>query len=159
MFRAVIGNIVRITLMGLIIPVMFQSCEEECTYKPRSFAGVDFHSVVDGIDRQWPVDSLSVSGLGREDSLLYSNRNNIRSVSLPMNGSAEESGFIFIFNNETDTIWFSYKVIPWFLSRECGFVLNFELLLARHTASIIDSVVIVTREITSFDETNIRIYH
>jgi hypothetical protein len=159
MLRAIIRNIFSITLIGIIIPVMLQSCEEECTYKPRSFAGVDFHSVVDGIDNQWPVDSLSVSGLGREDSLLYSNRRNIRSISLPMNGSAEESGFIFVFNNETDTIWFSYKVIPWFLSMECGFVLNFELIEARHTVSIIDSVVIVTREITSFDETNIRIYH
>lgn len=159
MLRIIFRNIGRVILSGLIIPVMLQSCEEECTHKPRSFAGVNFHSVVDGIDSQWPVDSLSVRGLGREDSLLYSNRNNIRSIILPMNGSAEESGFIFVFNNETDTIWFSYKVIPWFLSQECGFVLNFELIDARHTPSIIDSVVIVTREITSFDETNIRVYH
>ncbi len=159
MLRAIIRKIFRIILTGIMIPVMLQACEEECTHKPRSLAGVDFHSFVNGIDEQRPVDSLSVSGLGREDSLLYSNSRNILSISLPMNGSAEEAGFIFVFNNETDTIWLSYKVIPWFLSQECGFVLNFELLEARHTTSIVDSVVIVTREITSFDETNIRIYH
>lgn len=151
------GTILAFTAISLIFGTM--SCSEECIYKPRSLAGVDFHSVVEGSDVQSPVNIQSLSGIGREDSLLVSMSSNRRSVELPMNGSDDESGFIFVFEEETDTVWFTYSVLPWFLSRECGFVLNFELLETRHTSNLIDSVVIVTREITSFDDTNIRIYH
>ena len=158
-FKAVNNRIIIVILLAVIVFPVFHSCREECPYKPRSLAGVDFHSVVDGTDQQSAVDSLSVRGLGREDSLFYRDRNNIRSMVLPVNGSAEESAFIIDVDKGTDTVWFSYRVIPRFLSPECGFVLNFELLNTGHTANIFDSVVIVTKDITSFDDTNIRIYH
>jgi hypothetical protein len=135
------------------------SCREPCPFKPRSLTGIDFYTVINGTDQHSAVDSLSVRGLGREDSLLYAAVNNIRSITLPMNGSAVESGFIVDFDRGTDTVWFSYEVKPWFLSPECGFILNFELLETRHSVNVIDSVVIVTREITTFDDTNIRIYN
>ncbi len=135
------------------------SCREPCPFKPRSLAGIDFHTVINGTDQHSPVDSLTVRGLGREDSLLYAAVNNVSTITLPINGSAVESGFIVDFDRGTDTVWFSYDVKPWFLSPECGFILNFELLETRHSVNVIDSVVIVNREITSFDETNIRIYN
>lgn len=159
MLKALIINSVKIIMAGLAAGILLLSCREECVYKPVSLAGVEFRSVLDGRDAEAAVDSLTVRGLGREDSLLYDNRNNIRSLTLPINAMAEESGFIFEFDGETDTLWFTYRVNPWFLSQECGFVLNFELVDTRHTANIIDSVAIVTRVITSFDDTNIRIYH
>ncbi len=135
------------------------ACREECHYKPRSYAGVEFFSIVDGTVVEAGVDLSELKGLGREDSLLYSNRPNIRSLSLPMNGMSEETGFIFVFEEHIDTVWFRYEVVPFFLSQECGFILNFELTEALHTTAGIDSVVIVTRKITSFDDKNIRIYH
>lgn len=144
--------------LALIYAGFMHSCREECTYKPRSLAGVSFHSVVEGTEQQSPVDSLSVMGLGR-DSLLYDVRNSAGSVVLPINGSDIETAFIFKFDRGTDTLWLNYEVNPVFLSPECGFILNFELLEANHTENVIDSVVIVTSEITSFDDTNIRIYH
>lgn len=159
MLKTLLINSAKIFLAALTAGVLLLSCREECVFKPESLAGVEFHSVLDGSDTEAAVDSLTVRGLGREDSLLYSNRNNIRSITLPMDATAEETGFIFEFDGETDTLWFTYRVNPWFLSQECGFVLNFELIDARHTENIIDSVVIVIREITNFDDTNIRIYH
>ncbi len=142
-----------------LVTAILHSCRGECDYKPKSLMMADFHSVVQGIDMKWPLDIIALSGLGREDSLLYSDRGNIGSVRLPLNGSASESGFIFVFGEYTDTVMFSYEVLPVFISQECGFVLNFDLHGASSTNNLIDSVVIVKREITSFDETNIRIYH
>ncbi len=134
-------------------------CREECHYKPRSYAGVEFFTVIDGAVVEAGIDIVELKGIGREDSLLYSNRPNIRSLTLPMDGNSDESGFIFVFEENTDTIWFSYEVVPFFLSQECGFILNFDLAGTRYTTGAIDSVVIVTRKITSFDDTNIRVYH
>ncbi len=159
MFNKFITNKIILIVLALMTSGVFLSCREECHYKPRSLAAAHFHSVDDGIDNQSPVDSFSLSGLGNEDSLLYYNRNNLRSINLPMNGSANETGFIFNFGEEIDTVWFSYKVIPWFISLECGFVLNFELFDTRYTTNRIDSVVILINEVTSFDDANIRIYH
>lgn len=144
----------------LFIIVLFSvSCREECGFVPRVQTVVNFHSLVNGTDFHFAVDSLSVRGIGREDSLLYAGVNNIRTISLPMNAGASESGFIIDFNRGTDTVWFAYNVVPLFLSPECGFIFNFDLLETRHTMNVIDSVVIVTREITIFDETNVRIYN
>jgi hypothetical protein len=149
-------------LLIFIVPaivILFTSCRGECQFKPVSLAGVNFHSVINGIDSHVVIeDSLTVYGLGREESLLYAGRN-IRTINLPLDGSANETGFVVVYQFTPDTIWFSYEVIPWFMSQECGFILNFELTGVRHSAGIIDSVVIVTNEITSFDETNIRIYY
>ncbi len=142
-----------------IICLLAASCREECGFVPRVQAVVNFYSVINGTGLHSPVDSLSVRGLGREDSLLYAGANNIRTIFLPINGDAAESGFIIDFDRGTDTLWFSYDVVPLFLSPECGFIFNFDLLDIRHTMNVIDSVVIVTREITTFDETNIRIYN
>ncbi|TVR70891.1 MAG: hypothetical protein EA408_10475 [Marinilabiliales bacterium] len=152
---------VRVSVIGIILllTVLLNACREECIYKPKSLAGVDFYTVIDGTVVEAGVNLSGLKGVGREDSLLYSNRANIRSVTLPMNGMAEETGFIFVFDEGADTIMFSYEVVPWFLSPECGFILNFELTGALFTTNRIDSVVIVTPKITSFDDTNIRIYH
>ncbi len=158
-FKSAYGrNIILVLLTMAVFPV-FHSCTEECEFKPLSMAGVDFHSVVNGTDQATSVDSLSLRGLGREDSLLYSSRDNVISVTLPINGSEDVSAFIIDTDKGRDTIWLSYKVIPRFLSRECGFILNFELKDSKHTANIFDSVVIVNKDITTFDDTNIRIYH
>ncbi len=143
----------------IMLTVLLNACREECVYKPKSLAGVGFYTVVNGTVVEAGVNLAGLMGVGREDSLLYSNRTNIRSVSLPMNGMAEETGFILVFDEGADTVRFSYEVFPWFLSPECGFILNFELTGALYTTNRIDSVVIVVPKITSFDDTNIRIYH
>ncbi len=155
-------NTIQIKIFVSFLAILFlgmAACREECHYKPRSHAGVEFFSIIDGTAAEAGVNLLELKGVGREDSLLYENRTNIRALSLPMNGMAEETGFIFVFEEHTDTVWFRYEVIPFFLSQECGFMLNFELADVSYTTAGIDSVVIVTRKITSFDDTNIRIYH
>jgi hypothetical protein len=139
-----------ISLVFLAMIVLAGGCREECLYVPRSLVRLNFQS---------PADSLSVRGLGREDSLLYAGINNVTSINLPVDGTAGQTGFIVDFDRGTDTIWFSYETIPWFHSPECGFILNFNLLGTWHTMNVIDSIVIVTSEITTFDDTNLRIYN
>jgi hypothetical protein len=152
-------RIIVLLAAAIALVIIAGSCQEECPYKPRSLAMINFHSIVNGTVQHRPVDSLSVRGLGMEDNRLYSAVNNIRTITLPMNGNATESVFIFDFDRGTDTIWFSHKVIPLFISPECGFILNFNLLGTRHTMNVIDSVVIAISQITTFDDTNIIIYN
>ena len=158
MYRALFKGLLMAGFAGMVA-VTASSCREECRYKPRSLAMIDFHTVTNGTDNKSPVTSFSAYGLGREDSLLYSGVNSISSIRLPMNGSSTEAGFVFLSDGQVDTVWLKYRVIPWFLSQECGFVLNFDLTEARHTSGFIDSVVIVISEVTTFDDTNVRIYH
>jgi hypothetical protein len=154
----IINNIAFWLLLAIAFSGIFHSCEGECGELPESLSRIYFHSIIETVDRPTPVDNLSVYGLGREDSLLYS-RNNIGFIDLPLNGNADESGFVLLFDNIADTLWIQYDVIPVFESPECGFMLNYELTATRHTYNMIDSVVILINQVTSFEDTNIRIYH
>ena len=158
MYRALFNGLLMAGFAGMVAILAF-SCREECRYKPKSLAMIDFHSVNNGTDNKSPVSNFTAYGIGREDSLLYNGVSSISSIRIPMNGNSAETGFVFLADGQVDTVWFTYRVIPWFLSQECGFVLNFDLTGARHTSNLIDSVVIVTSEVTSFDDTNVRIYH
>jgi hypothetical protein len=146
-------------LLAVLVTLLFTSCAEECLYKPRSLVFAEFRSLVNGSDQVAALDSFTLRGLGREDSLLYSAGNNIRAIRFPLNGSEGETAFIIDSRKGTDTIWIISVSIPEFHSVECGFILNFELLETIHTVNFIDSIKIVIKEITSFDDTNIRIYH
>ena len=148
-----------VVMLAVLISLLFSSCTGECLYIPGSLVSAEFRSAVNGSDQVAALDSLTLRGLGREDSLLYSARNNISLINLPLNGSETETAFIIDTKKGTDTIWLVSATIPVFLSVECGFVLNFELQEARHTVNFIDSVKITIKEITSFDDKNIRIYH
>ena len=159
MYKYLVRNIFIIGLLAIGFSGIMQSCEGECGELPESLTRINFHSIIDSVDRPTPVDSLSVYGLGREDSLLYSERNNIGFIDLPLNGNATESGFVMVFNSIADTLWIQYDVIPVFDSPECGFMLNFEITDLRHTSNMINSVVILINQVTSFEDTNIRIYH
>ncbi|MGF1583775.1 MAG: DUF6452 family protein [Bacteroidales bacterium] len=159
MQNSIIRNIFITGFLAIVFSGILQSCEGECVELPESLSRINFHSIIDSVDRPTPVDSLSVYGLGREDSLLYSLRNNISFIDLPLDGNAGESAFVLLFDNIADTLWIEYEVIPVFESPECGFMLNFELSDARHTINMIDSVVILINQVTSFEDTNIRIYH
>jgi nicotinamide mononucleotide transporter len=137
-------------LLLILISLNVVSCREECGFVPEVKAGVNFNTA---------VDSLSVRGLGREDSLLYAAVNNTRTIFLPLNAGATETGFIIDINRGTDTVWFRYNAVPLFLSTECGFIFDFNLTETRHTTSFIDSVVIRIPEITRFEELNLVIYN
>jgi hypothetical protein len=159
MYKFLIRNIIITGFLAITFSGILQSCEGECGQLPESLSRINFHSIIDSVDRPAPVDNLSVYGLGREDSLLYSLRNNIGFINLPLNGNAGESAFVLLFDNIADTLWIEYDVIPVFESPECGFMLNFEISDARHTFNMIDSVVILINQVTSFEDNNIRIYH
>jgi hypothetical protein len=159
MHKSIIRNVFITGFLAIVFSGILQSCEGECGQLPESLSRINFHSIIEAVDRPAPVSNLSVYGLGREDSLLYSSRNNIGSIDLPLNGNAGESAFVLLFDNIADTLWMEYDVIPVFDSPECGFMLNFELKDARHTSNMIDSVVILINQVTSFEDNNIRIYH
>jgi nicotinamide mononucleotide transporter len=133
----------------ILISLNAGSCREECGFVPAVRAGANFNTA---------VDSLSVRGLGREDSLLYNAVNNITTIFFPMNPQTRESGFKIDINRGTDTVWLRYDPVPVFLSPECGFIYNFDLAETRHTTNFIDSVVIALPQITRFEELNLRIF-
>ncbi len=73
------------------------------------------------------IDSLSVFGVGREDSLIYNNAKNVSSVELPLNITEDTTAFVFVFPGNNDTITISYERNVTLISLGCGFVTFFDI--------------------------------
>lgn len=127
-----------LALALLVSLLTFSACQndelcEEATSNPLRM-GFYLPAVTDGNPTAHTLDSLTVYGVGRPDSLLYDNTKNARSIEVPLNPAAETTGFVLTFpGNITDTLWVSYDHALNFVSAECGFTMFYEILEVTHT--------------------------
>ncbi|NDV46682.1 hypothetical protein D0T49_06440 [Paludibacter sp. 221] len=162
-------NLVRVLFFTVSFCTLFLfSCgnDEECRRDKfvRLYAG--FYTVktdtITGIsaESKLSVDSITVKGVG-VDSLLYNNSKKLNSVQLQLNKLKTQSDFVFVFNNVVDTIKFGYSSSESYLSFECGTLTTFALdtLNSKHTTNYIDSIIIISPEVSTADVENIKIYH
>lgn len=79
------------------------------------------------------IDSLTIFGLNRPEDRIYDNQRDVARIELPLNPSIDSTAFVFIFPENTDTLWFGYSRIPHLVSVDCGFTLFFEMESMEHT--------------------------
>src|SRR5512140_2318718 len=105
-------------------------------------------------------DSLTVFGLGKDT--LYKKSRGIQPALLPLNDSAGTCTFIVIINGVNDTITFRYNSYPHLVSKECGYTFfhNIENIdSADYTRNMIDFIYTGSKNITTSNEENIRIFY
>ncbi len=131
-------------------------CEETTANKLR--LGFYTPVITSGSPTPYTIDSLSVYGVGRPDSLIYNNRKTVRSIELPLNPTANRTGFVLIFpENITDTLWVDYQTELNFISAECGFTMFFDIEQVSHTNNRISFFQINQNLVTNSLEEHIKI--
>jgi hypothetical protein len=141
----------------LIVVIFFYSCaSESCLEDTTSYVNAAFYKT--GTNKPYAPDSITIYGLGNESSKLYNKAINVLSVKLPLNASAVSCGFVMKVNNITDTIHFKYSNYPHLISKECGIGYYFTLDSCKMTGNVVDTVIIRNKNITTFNDENIRIY-
>lgn len=140
--------------------LLFVSCESEksCEQPTVSLLNAGFYSVQDSIHEAASVDSFTVYGIGRADSLLYDQANSVVSFDLSLSPSSDTTGFVLSLGTKTDTVIFLYSRELHLLSMECGFVTYYYIESIKNTSNAIDSVKVVNKKVTTGDEENIQIY-
>ncbi|HSV87961.1 MAG TPA: DUF6452 family protein [Bacteroidales bacterium] len=145
-----------IILMVFVSCLPGEGCEEAATNPMR----IGFYLPVAGTDRFSPVslDSLTMYGVNRPDSLLYNNRKGVRNIEAPLNPASDSTGFVVIFpGNVIDTLWVFYNRQPFLISAECGFTMYYEIEQFLHTSRRINSFQIIQPLVRNTLEEHIRI--
>lgn len=107
------------------------------------------------------VNNLTVYGIGAPNDSAIIRNTSASQVYLPFRITAPSTKYVLDYNSddiENDTITFNYDIIPYFESRECGAMYNFNITSWEYTQNAIDSVTILNPRITNSDVVSINIY-
>lgn len=111
--------------------------------------------------RAGSIENVSVKGLG-SDSMIYDNKT-LAQLALPLRHDAQESVFIIEILQSSllfrDSLRFLHTNNEWFISMECGCVVQHSLLdVQTGRAGFIDSVRIVNSDIQNIETEHVKIY-
>ena len=113
---------------------------------------------IDSTGKLTAPDSLTLYGLGI-DSMKYKKASGVQPALIPLDASTANSTFVIRINGVHDTITFLYSTYVHLISKECGYTYFHNLDSVHSTRHIIDTIHIMLRSITTFNEPNISIYY
>ncbi len=150
-------------LVSAILLIMLTSCQNDdvCEQASAYPLRIGFYTQDQpGVSaRAFTVDSITVYGVGRPDSLIYNNTKSIRSIEVPVNPASVRTGFVLIFpGNIADTIWVDSQYQLKFISAHCGFAVQPTIEQATHTNRKISTLQINQKLVTQSFEEHIKIY-
>ena len=90
--------------------------------------------------------------------MLYNNKKNLSSIKLPLNPQAEQTVFVFQFNEIYDTLDIRYSNKEYFVSYACGMVISHELDTVYFTKHAIEDLKIKHHQIDPNEAEHIQIY-
>jgi hypothetical protein len=105
------------------------------------------------------ADTVTIYGVGKDSSKIYSNSLKVSLIQLPLDASSGTSSFVMKINSTIDTLTFKYSNYPHLISKECGVTFFYILESCKWRGSIIDTINIKNNNITTFNEENIRIFY
>lgn len=163
---------IAIILFATILGVA--SCEKDdiCVEGDTPLLVIEFYNIADTSALK-TVPTLRVVGVGQNVTVnTVADRTALSTVSIPLKTNEDQTSFILISGSASaedgsetgnlDTINFSYQRIEDFLSRGCGFVINYDSLQASlnvDTDNWIKDIEIIKSQITNSDSTHVKIYH
>ena len=107
------------------------------------------------------ITNLTVYGIGAPNDSAIIRKTSTSKVYLPLRITSTSCQYVLDYNTEdvlNDTLTFNYDIIPYFESRECGAMYNFDIKSWEFTCHSIDSVAIPDTRITNKDVVSIKIY-
>lgn len=145
------------TLLTLALMCLSSCTPESCLDETDAFLEASFYSKTTKT-AQVP-DSLTVYGLGRDTSRIYSATQGIRLARLPLQPDAASTSFVISLNGTVDTLSFVHTSYPHLISRECGYTFYHDIESVTFTMNAIDSIWVRNIFVTTTDEENIRIFY
>lgn len=150
------------------------SCEKDdiCVEGDTPLLVIEFYDATDTSTLK-EVTTLRVVGVGQSVTVgTFTDRSSLSSITIPLKTDEDSASFIMINESASDdngsetgnldTINFSYSRIEDFLSRGCGFIVNYDELEANVTADTdnwIQDIEITQSLVTNSDSTHVKIFH
>jgi len=163
--------------IGLLIflgIIFASSCEKDdiCVEGDTPLLVIEFYDVTDTSALK-EVTTLRAVGVGQNVTVnTVTDRSTVSTISIPLKTDEDATSFILISSSaengdgtetgNVDTITFSYNRLEDFLSRGCGFVVNYDELQGSLTAddnNWIQDIEITQSLVTNSDSTHVKIFH
>lgn len=157
--------------LGIIV---IASCEKDdiCVEGDTPLLVIEFYDIADTTTLK-NVPTLRVVGEGQSITVnTVADRTALNKISIPLKTTTNTTSFILISSSATndagmetgniDTLNFSYERIEDFLSRGCGFVVNYDSLSVNTTADSsnwIQDIQIIRSQVINSDSTHVKIFH
>ena len=164
----------RIGILLFIGILAVASCEKDdiCAEGDTPLLVIEFYNINDTSALK-TVPTLRVVGVGQNVTVsTVADRTALNTISIPLKTDVDVTSFIMISasasaedGSETgniDTLNFSYKRLEDFLSRGCGFVVNYDSLQANVSADTnnwIKNIEIIRSQVINSDSTHVKIFH
>lgn len=164
----------RIDILLFIGILAVASCEKDdiCVEGDTPLLVLEFYNINDTSALK-TVPTLRVVGVGQNVTVsTVTDRTALNTISIPLKTDVDVTSFIMISasasaedGSETgniDTVNFSYKRLEDFLSRGCGFVVNYDSLQANVSADTnnwIKDIEIIRSQVINSDSTHVKIFH
>lgn len=164
----------RIDILLFIGILAVASCEKDdiCVEGDTPLLVLEFYNINDTSALK-TVPTLRVVGVGQNVTVsTVADRTALNTISIPLKTDVDVTSFIMISasasaedGSETgniDTVNFSYKRLEDFLSRGCGFVVNYDSLQANVSADTnnwIKDIEIIRSQVINSDSTHVKIFH
>ena len=164
----------RIGILLFIGILAVASCEKDdiCVEGDTPLLVIEFYNINDTSALKI-VPTIRVVGVGQNVTVnTVADRTALNTISIPLKTDVDVTSFIIISasasaedGSETgniDTVNFSYKRLEDFLSRGCGFVVNYDSLQANVSADTnnwIKNIEIIRSQVINSDSTHVKIFH
>ena len=164
----------RIGIVLFIGILAVASCEKDdiCVEGDTPLLVIEFYNINDTSALKI-VPTIRVVGVGQNVTVnTVADRTALNTISIPLKTDVDVTSFIIISasasaedGSETgniDTVNFSYKRLEDFLSRGCGFVVNYDSLQANVSADTnnwIKDIEIIRAQVINSDSTHVKIFH
>lgn len=164
----------RIAILFFLGIIAIASCEKDdiCVEGDTPLLVIEFYDITDTATLK-NVPSLRVVGAGQSVTVnTVADRTAVNTISIPLKTNEDETSFLFISNSASaengaetgniDTVNFSYQRLEDFLSRGCGFVVNYDSLNTLFTpdnANWIQDIKVTRSQVINSDSTHVKIFH
>lgn len=150
-------------MVGLLLLLFFaMGCVEDevCEEVTANPLRMGFYLLQDGQEEsQAVIDSLSLYGVGRQDSMIYDNRRGVSRVEVPLDPTADACAFVLVFpGGVADTLFVQYARELHMVSVECGFVMHYMLQELSFGQSVIQQVVVHEDQVIQNPDEHLKIY-
>ena len=164
----------RICILFFLGIIALASCEKDdiCVEGDTPLLVIEFYNISDTSALK-NVPTLRVVGVGQNITVnTVADRTALNKISIPLKTDEDTTSFIMISSSASaedgsetgniDTVNFSYKRLEDFLSRGCGFIVNYDDLQANITTDTnnwIQDIEVTRTQVINSDSTHVKIFH
>lgn len=156
-------QLIRIVLAGILVcPLLVCSCSEEadCSMTGRPMMVCNVYQLdADGYAVRDTLDSLTVTAWGT-DSIIINDQKNVMDLTLPLRYAVDSTVLVFRYSRHTtDTLVVRHVNTPYFVSMDCGYQMQQQIIDIVCTRHRLDSIYITYNEAGIYGQENVQLFY